>query len=94
MASEEFKYKHVTKVPWIATLIWTALLAWIFGLYPMSSFLSSFLRLFLFGVSWWFLFQSLDEIATHYRRRILFKTPELKSAYIASKLADWESETE
>jgi hypothetical protein len=94
MDLKEFKYKHITKLPWFATIIWTVILAWLFRSFPVNSFLDLFVRLFLFGVSWWFLFQFLDERAARYRRKILFQTPELKSAYIANKLAEWESESD
>ena len=93
MSSDDFKYKHVTKLPWIAVSLWTLILARVFSSYPVHDFLDSFVRLFLFGLSWWFLFQFLDERAAKYRRKVLFKTPELKDAYIASRLAEWDAES-
>ena len=89
--NEDCKYKHVVKLPWIAVLIWTVILAFAFHAYPMKSIVNEIVRLFLFGVSWWFLFQSIDERASEYRRKILFKSPDLKSAFIRGKLAEWDA---
>ena len=89
--SEDFKYKHVVKIPWVVTFIWTVILAFAFKAYPTDSVFYEIVRLFLFGVSWWFLFQSIDERASEYRRQVLFKNPDLKRAYISNKLAEWGS---
>lgn len=92
--NEDFKYKHVVKLPWIAAFLWTILLAFAFQAYPMESIFYEIIRLFLFGASWWFLFQSLDQWASEYRRKVLFQNPDLKRAYIASKLAEWDAKDE
>lgn len=91
---EDFKYKHVVKVPWIAAFLWTVLLTLAFQAYPLDSYVYEVVRLFLFGVSWWFLFQSLDNWAAEYRRKVLFKNPDLKNAYISNKLAEWNDDHE
>jgi len=92
MVSEDFKYKHITKLPWIVVICWTAILTWAFKLIPLTSYFDDFVRLFIFGISWWFLFQIIDERVTEYRRKILFKNPDIKSAYISNKLAEWNAE--
>ncbi|MEW6332480.1 MAG: hypothetical protein AB1560_13565 [Pseudomonadota bacterium] len=91
---EDFKYKHVGKIPWVAAFLWTVLLAFAFRAYPMESYFYELVRLFLFGTSWWFLFQSIDEWVVKYRRKILFKNPDLKNAYISNKLSEWNNEQE
>lgn len=89
--NEDFRYKHIVKLPWFASAIWTAIMAIAFQIYPIESTIYEFMRLFIFGASWWFLFQSIDNWATQYRRKILFKNPELKKAYITNKLSEWEA---
>ena len=86
---ENFKYKHVTKLPWIYAACWTALFAGLVELKPITSFWDAFWRLFVFGTIWWFSFQTLDAWAAEYRRRILFKTTTSRNEYIAKKLSEW-----
>ena len=88
-STESFIYEHVTKLPWIGAVLWTALMTWAFQFWPLENYLYSFTRHFLFGLSWVFLWFILDDrIATRFRRKVLLSTPGLREACIQGILED------
>lgn len=89
---DDFKFRHVRKVPWVIAAIYTAVLTLAFKHFPAASYFGDFLRLFIFGLGWWFGFQSFDEIASRYRRKQIFRDPDLKREFIRQQVSEWEEE--
>ena len=87
-STEEFVYKHITKLPWIGLAVWVAIM-WAFGILPLDNYLQYFVRHFLFGLSCIVLWFILDErIATRFQRRVLLSTPCLREAAIENLLQE------
>ena len=88
-SSEEFVYKHITKLPRIGLAAWSALMSWVFGLLPLEDFIQHFIRNSIFGFSCIFLWFVLDDrVASRFRRRVLLRTPGLREAVIRQILED------
>ena len=67
----DFKYKHYGKAPWVAVLIWTVFMTYVFRAIPIENAFEEIFRLFFFGASWWYLFEMLDDQKIKYRKRYL-----------------------
>lgn len=85
---QNFIYKHITKLGWFVNFVLTLFFAWAFIKYPLNSFLDSVIRLYVFGFIWWFIFSIFDDYAVKYRKKILFKSPEIKREYIKNKIEE------
>jgi hypothetical protein len=86
--NEAFIYKHITKLGWYVNIILVLIFAWAFMEYPSNSILGFAIRLYIFGFLWWLIFESFDHLATKYRKRILFRSPEIMHAYINQKMEE------
>ena len=72
--SREFKYKHIPKLPWLAVIILTLVFVTINEYIPLSFSYEWYIRFFIFGLLWWFIFQSLDElVVVRFRRKVLYQ---------------------
>ena len=88
-STEMLVYEHITKLPWIGAVLWTALMTWAFQFWPLENYLYSFTRHFFFGLSWVFLWFILDDrIATRFRRKISLRDPLIRDAWFRNILED------
>ena len=86
-----FVYKHITKLPWLVTIPYTLIAAWIIVQNYGDSFLDTVIRLYVFGIVWWFLFQYFDEyVAVKYRKKVLLNNPGIRAEYIKKKMQEIE----
>ncbi|MDA0978652.1 MAG: hypothetical protein O3B72_08850 [Proteobacteria bacterium] len=89
---EDFQYRHITKLPWLAAFAWSMLLARVIQCFPLESLLLESGRLFVFGASFVLLVGFLDDWAVRFRRRVLFSNPEVKRVYIQEKIRELNEE--
>ena len=88
--SEILIYKHITKLPWIAVLLYTILFSWIFN-FGSVDFIDKFVRLLIFGFGWWLIFEGIDQfIVVKYRTKILARDPDIKRHMILNKVSEIE----
>lgn len=90
MKKNDFIYKHITKLPWILTSLYTLIGASVFFSNRNISYLSQVISIYAFSFVWYLIFQMGDNYAVKYRIRVLHKTPELWEAVKRNKIEELE----
>ena len=58
-STEMLVYEHITKLPWIGAVLWTALITWAFQFWPLENYLIQ-MTIMMMKISWNFIWHTAN----------------------------------